>query len=194
MRFRTHLLTSAALGLALYARQPARAALLVIAGTMVDVDHLLLYGSQTGDWSVVGALRYDRYRHRGQGKGDTRPRYGSLRSWIHRPMLVLPPIWALAAARPALRPLAIGLSLHLLLDTYDWPLRKLVELRARGRCHVCGRHGRRLVVHRVGWRGVYAYWALCRACGERAAMAGGVPAPLRGHAVARRASRGPVVH
>lgn len=173
MRFRTHLLTSAALGLTLYPRQPSRAALVVLAGTLVDVDHLLLYASHTGDWSVVGALRYDRYRHRRKGQGDTRPRYGSLRSWIHRPALVLPPLWALAWTRPALRPLVLGISLHLLLDHYDGPLRILALLRAAGRCEACSRRGLRLTAHWSGRRGLARYVALCRVCGERGAR----PAP-----------------
>lgn len=168
MRFRTHLLTSAAAGLLLYPSRPARLAALVAAGTLIDVDHLVLYALQTGDWSVIGALRYDRYRHRGRGVGDTRPRYGSLRSWLHDPRFALPAVWTLAATRPALRPLALGLSLHLLLDHLDWPWRYMAVLRAGGVCQVCRRRGMRLVVHRSGRRGRYMYQALCRACGDRA--------------------------
>jgi hypothetical protein len=134
MRFRTHLLTSVLAGVALYPRRPARLAALVAAGTLVDLDHLLLYWLQTGDWSVVGALRYDRYRHRGAGAGDTRPRYGSLRSWLHEAWLVLPPLWLGAAGHPALRPAAVGLSLHLLLDHYDLPWRYAARRRAGGLC------------------------------------------------------------
>jgi len=102
--------------MALYPRRPAHAAALVLAGTLIDLDHLLLYALRTGDWSVVGALRYNRYRHYWRQAGDTRPRYGPLRSWLHTPWLVLPPLWSCAAMYPALRPVALGLSLHLLLD------------------------------------------------------------------------------
>ena len=70
MRFPTHLLSSLAVGLAVYPRQPLRLAALVAAGTLVDLDHLLLYSLHTGDWSVVGALRYDRYRNRRIKLGD----------------------------------------------------------------------------------------------------------------------------
>lgn len=108
MRLRTHLLTSSALGLALYPRRPERLAALVAAGTLIDLDHLVLYALRTGDWSAVGALRYNRYRGRRYTAGDTRPRYGSLRSWLHNPWLALPLAWAWAGACPAARPLALG--------------------------------------------------------------------------------------
>lgn len=168
MRFRTHLITSVATGLVLYPDQPARLAALVAAGTLIDVDHLLLYALQTGDWSVVGALCYDRYRYRRAGPGDTRPRYGSLRSWLHTPWLTLPMAWMLAVRRPATRPLAVGLTLHLLLDHLDWPWRFTARLRAGGACQACGRRGVRLVVRRVGRRGATSYRVLCRRCAEHA--------------------------
>ncbi|GAB4447514.1 MAG: hypothetical protein OHK0015_51660 [Chloroflexi bacterium OHK40] len=171
MRFRTHLLASFAVGLALFPQRPLRLAATVAAGTLIDLDHLLLYGLHTGDWSIVGALRYDRYRHRGAEAGDSRPRYGSLRSWLHEPALLLP-LAALAGARPAMRPLAAGLGLHLLLDHYDWPWRVRARLRAGGVCGVCGRRGRRLRVSRSGPPGAWRYQARCAACSERAARAG----------------------
>jgi hypothetical protein len=182
MRFRTHLATSIALGLALYPRRPRRAAALIAAGTLIDLDHLLLYALQTGDWSIVGALRYDRYRHRGGLPGDTRPRYGPLRSWLHRPLLLLPPLWVAAASRPALRPVAIGLSAHLLLDQYDAPLRALEGLRAAGRCRACGRPGMRLDVHRFGPRGRRQYRALCQPCAQESARTGRLAASARARA------------
>lgn len=169
MRFRAHLLSSLAVGLALYPRRPVRLAALVAAGTLIDLDHLLLYSFGTGDWSVVGALRYDRYRHKAGGAGDNRPRYGSLRSWLHDPLLLLPLSWAIALRRPALRPVALGLSLHLLLDYADWPAHHAEFRRSGGVCRICGRAGR-LTVVRSGRRGAYRYRALCRACAERAAM------------------------
>ena len=131
MHYRTHLLTSLAAGLALYPRRPAHAAALVLAGTLIDLDHLLLYVLRTGDRSVVGALRYNRYRHYEWQIGDTRPRYGPLRSWLHAPWLVLPPLWSWAATYPALRPVALGLSLHLLLDHYYLSQRLVAHLRGR---------------------------------------------------------------
>lgn len=169
MRFRAHLLSSLALGLAIYPRRPDRLAALVAAGTLIDLDHLLLYSLATGDWSVAGALRYDRYRNTGAGVGDTRPRYGPLRSWMHNPLLTLPALWAVAARRPALRAVALGLSLHLLLDHLDWPQRAASRRRARGRCQACGRAGVRLHVVRLGRRGRYRYWALCPTCMGRIA-------------------------
>jgi hypothetical protein len=168
MRFRAHLVSSALLGLALYPREPLKLLAVTLAGTLIDVDHLLLYALQTGDWSVTGALRYDRYRHRGQGVGDTRPRYGSLRSWLHEPWLLLPPLWVWAARHPALLPVAAGLSLHLLMDQYDAPLRLLARARTGGRCRLCGRRAP-LSIHRFGQRGERRYIALCRACTEEMA-------------------------
>lgn len=145
MQFKSHLAASAALALALYPRRPLSAAALVGAGTLIDLDHLLLYALQTGDWTVSGALRYDRYRHRAPVRGDSRPRYGPLRSLLHEPLLLLPTAWLLARRHPALRPAALGLSLHLLLDYVYWPRDALLRRRARGRCQVCGRWaGRRL--------------------------------------------------
>ncbi|MCX7791184.1 MAG: hypothetical protein N2378_11140 [Chloroflexaceae bacterium] len=172
MHLRTHLLTSSALGLALYARQPERLAALVAAGTLIDLDHLVLYGLRTGDWSIVGALRYNRYRGRRSTAGDTRPRYGSLRSWLHNPWLALPLAWAWAGAYPVARPLALGLSLHLLLDHVDLPWRVRARLRAGGACQSCGRRGARLEVYRFRHATSARYLALCRACGQRAMRPG----------------------
>lgn len=190
MRFRTHLITSALAGLALYPRRPDRAIALTLGGTLIDFDHLLLYIARTGDWSIAGALRYDRYRHRRRPPGDSRPRYGGMRSWLHEPWLLLPPLWAAAWGRPALRPVALGLSLHLLLDNWDLPARLVARARSGGRCDVCGRRGLRLDVHRSGRLGDYSYGVLCRACAERAMQwrpQSARPA-LRGNRV------GPVVH
>lgn len=165
MHFKAHLASSAALAVALYPRSPLRAAALVAAGTLIDFDHLLLYALQTGDWSVSGALHYDRYRHRARVPGDSRPRYGQLRSLLHQPWLLLPLAWSLATRHQALRPAALGLSLHLLLDHIYWPREMLLRLRARGRCEICGRKaGRRL---RVRARLVDQRWSLnvvCRQC------------------------------
>lgn len=168
MRFRTHLVSSALAGLALYPRRPLAAAALTVAGTLIDLDHLLLYMLQTGDWSVSGALRYDRYRHRLIEPGDSRPRYGPLRSPLHRPWLVLPPLWYAAARRPALRPMAVGLSLHLLLDYLEWPWYAAAHRRANGRCDRCGAAGKRLVVERMAAEGRARYRALCKGCQGRA--------------------------
>ncbi len=167
MRFSTHLFSSLAVGLALYPRQPVHLATVVAAGTLIDIDHLLLYSLQTGDWSVVGALRYDRYRNRRAGVGDTRPRYGPLRSWLHNPLLTLPALWALAAGRPHMRAVALGLSLHLLLDHPDWPQRTVERWRAGGVCRACGRPGLRLQVVRTDRHGVRRYRAVCRTCAMR---------------------------
>lgn len=175
MRFRAHLISALAAGLALYPSQPGRQAALVAAGTLVDLDHLLLYMFRTGDWSVSGAICYDRYRNRWAVAGDSRPRYGPLRSWLHRPLLVLPLLWPLAARRPALRPVALGVSLHLLLDHYQWPVHYATLRRANGVCGACGRADGRLRVARLGRRGEHGYWALCRACLRRAARIGGHP-------------------
>lgn len=164
MRFRTHLLSSLAVGLALYPLRPARLAALVAAGTLIDLDHLWLYSLRTGDWSPVGALRYNRYRHRRARAGDNRPRYGPLRSWLHLPLLVLPPCWAAAGAHPALRPLAVGLTLHLLLDYAHWPAYQGALLRARGVCPSCRRGGGRLYLIFSDETG--SYQALCRACAQ----------------------------
>jgi hypothetical protein len=79
----------------------------------------------------------------------------------------MPAVWALAAHRTALRPLALGLSLHLLLDYLYWPRYTLAFLRSGGRCERCGRRDRRLTVH---WRrewGAPELRTLCRPCFER---------------------------
>ena len=150
MRFRTHLLASAIVGLALYPRAPRRAALVALAGVAIDIDHYLLYASRSGDWSLIGALRYNRQRSQLRRAGDTRPRYGSLRSVAHRIPLTVPLVWLLARTVPACTPLAIGLTLHLVMDT-SWPmlLDYRVWRRARGRCERCGEHRRRRDVHQI---------------------------------------------
>jgi hypothetical protein len=166
MRFRTHLITSAATALAVYPRKPLQAAALLLAGVLIDLDHLLLYALQTGDWSIAGAMHYDRYRHKRISAGDTRPRYGSLRSWLHQPWLLLPVAWAGAGRWPALRPLALGLSLHLTLDYVYWPGDLRARLQARGRCEQCGKQ-RRLEIRWVRDAERARRRVLCRACADR---------------------------
>src|SRR3569623_66379 len=103
MRFRTHLLASAAAGLALYPRSLGKAALVTVAGVILDVDHYVLYALRSGDWSPLGALRYNRRRRRRIRPGDTRPRYGPLRSVLHHKRLTIPLVWLTSMLQPALR-------------------------------------------------------------------------------------------
>jgi hypothetical protein len=149
MRLRTHILTSALLGGALYKRSPRKIALLLAGGVLLDVDHYLIYGLRSGDWSLRGALRYDRWRSRPITPGDTRRGYGSLRSVAHSARLTIPLVWLLSWRWPALRPLSIGVTLHLALDTSPLRLDWRVWRRAGGRCERCGRQGVRLGVHYV---------------------------------------------
>jgi hypothetical protein len=171
MRLRTHFLTSALLGAALYPRSPTKAALLLIGGVGLDADHYVLYALRSGDWSPRGALHYDSWRHTPRTIGDTRKRHGSLRSIFHEPRLTLPLIWGMALRWPMLRPVAWGLSLHLALDfpylRLDWRAWR----RARGRCERCGRHGLKRDIHYVVMpRHGGSRWspanraAWCRAC------------------------------
>jgi hypothetical protein len=171
MRFRIHALTSALAGIVLYPRSPLRATTVLLSGTLIDVDHFVLYALQTGDWSVTGALVYNRYRHDIGILGDTRPRYNSLRSWLHNPLLLLPILWEAAARRPWLRPIAIGLTLHLLLDYIWWPRYTLAFWRAGRRCERCGRSDRRLTVHWNRAWGGSKMRTLCRSCFEISARA-----------------------
>ncbi|MEI7768887.1 MAG: hypothetical protein WCI67_02810 [Chloroflexales bacterium] len=164
MRFQTHAIISALAGAVLYPYSPQRAATVLLSGTLLDIDHLVLYVLQTGDWSVSGALAYNRYRHEIGIIGDTRPRYDSLRSWLHNPLLLLPPLWDAAARRPALRPVAIGLTLHLLLDYLWWPRYTLAFWRAGRCCERCGRSDRRLTVHWSRAWGDSKMHILCRPC------------------------------
>ena len=147
MRLRTHLLASTIAGLALYPRKPLQAALLAISGVAVDLDHYLLYALRSGDWNLYGAMRYDRRRSKPIRSGDTRPRYGALRSILHRTALTVPVAWILAWRWPALRPIAAGMSLHLALDLpllgFDWR----VWRRAQGHCERCGIGGRPMGIY-----------------------------------------------
>jgi hypothetical protein len=149
MRLRTHLLASALAGIAIYPRAPWRAALVAVAGVAVDLDHYLLYALRSGDWSLIGATRYDRRRNRPIRPGDTRPHYGSLRSIVHHTPLTIPLVWLLARRCAVLRPLAAGVTLHLLLDTsplrFDWR----VWRRARGHCECCGVGGLEMGVYYI---------------------------------------------
>lgn len=120
MRLHTHLWSSALLSLTIYPGQPGKATLMTLAGVLVDLDHLALYMVRSDDWSIVGALCYNRYRHQRRVPGDTRPRYGPLRSWIHEPVLTLPLLWWLAYRYRALQPVALGVTLHLVLDGIDF--------------------------------------------------------------------------
>lgn len=137
MQFRAHLAIAAAAGLVLYPRHPRRAILTALGGVLIDIDHLFLYALRSGDWSLHGALRYDKRRHTAIRPGDTRPRYGSLRSIVHRPWLSLPVVWLLAWAWPIVRPLAVGLTIHLALDTHLPHYDRQAWERAAGRCERC---------------------------------------------------------
>lgn len=172
------------MGLTLYWRSPARAALFVVGGVALDLDHLLLYAARSGDWSTAGALRYDRYRHRSPRPGDTRPRYGSLRSILHQPQLTLPLLWLASRAWPELRPLAGGVALHLALDLPFLMFDLRVWRRAGGRCERCGTIGapryvfwRRLPRHGGAWATLENRVVLCRLCAKEA-FAGSEPPSL----------------
>ena len=136
MHPRTHLWTSALAAALVYPRHPLRAALATASGVLIDLDHLALYQLRTGDHSLSGALVYNRYRNRPQHRGDNRPRYGPLRSWLHEPA-VLPPLLVLAYHLPLLRPIALGMCVHLMLDHWHMATAMRVGLRARGRCELC---------------------------------------------------------
>jgi hypothetical protein len=171
MRLRTHIIASALLGATIYRREPARAALLTLGGVLLDADHYLLYALRSGNWNPLGALRYDQWRHAPREDHDTRPRYGPLRSILHQPWLTLPLIWGLSRRWPALRPVAIGVSLHLALDIPYMQMDWRIWRRAAGRCERCGAHGRKLqIVYLLPPRYGGARWdaanraAWCRPC------------------------------
>lgn len=164
----THLWTSALTGLLLYRRRPGAALALTAAGVLIDADHLLLYAVRSGDWTLPGALRYMRYRNDPGGMRDRRPRYGSLRSTAHHPLAGLA-LALLAARLPLLRPVAIGIGLHLLLDWSYMPRQWYYFWKAGWRCALCG-HQRQLRLHAIihsceGGRNTADNLAvLCRAC------------------------------
>jgi hypothetical protein len=171
MRLRTHLLVSVAAGIALYPRAPHRAALLALSGVAIDLDHYFLYALRSGDWNPVGAVHYYRQRNRPARRGDALPDYGPLRSIVHRPTLTIPLVWLLGRAWPALYPLAVGVTLHLLMDIPLLGLDWRVWRRAGGRCERCGRGGLELGVYYVrSPRRGGSRWALnnraawCRRC------------------------------
>lgn len=176
MHLRTHLWTSAVTGLLCYPRSPAKAALVLASGVLIDVDHIVLYMLQTGDYSIVGALVYDRYRNRPSRPGDTRPRYGSLRSWVHHPIMLPILAWVIAKV-PLLRPIAIGLLLHLTLDHMFDPLLWPVYWRAKGRCELCGTETKKTRIHYIVHPVDGGTWkpnnmvVLCRSCHRKAAAA-----------------------
>jgi hypothetical protein len=150
MQPHTHLVASALLGLAVYPRSPKRAVIVALSGTLIDIDHYVLYALRSGDWNPIGALRYNRRRRYPIRPGDTRPRYGPLRSIVHHIPLTVPVIWLLAWAFPHLRPTATGVTLHLAMDfpwsmSFDWR----VWRRAQGRCERCGRGDRRRDIYHV---------------------------------------------
>jgi hypothetical protein len=171
MRLHTHFISSVLLGAVLYPRAPRRAALLALGGVLLDVDHYLLYALRSGDWNPLGALRYDEWRHTPRTAADTRRRYGRLRSIFHCPWLTLPLIWSISVRWAAVRPAAIGITLHLALDFPFLQLDRRVWRRAGARCERCGAHVRkRQIVYVLPPRHGGARWALnnraawCRAC------------------------------
>ena len=171
MRLRAHVLTSALLATALYRRAPRDAALLLIGGVGLDVDHYLLYALRSGDWSPRRAWRHDSQRHAPLHPGERRRSYGPLRSPFHDARLTLPLAWLLSWRWPALRPIAIGVTLHLALDFPFLRLDWRVWRRAQGRCENCGRSDVPLDIHYLVMpRHGGARWSIdnraawCRAC------------------------------
>ncbi len=171
MRLRTHVLSSLLAGVALYPRAPRRVALLVAGGVGLDIDHYLIYALRSGNWNPLSAWRYDGWRHRARAASDTRRRYGPLRSAFHHAGVTLPIVWGLQLVWPVLRPLALGVTLHLALDLPFLRLDWRVWRRAAGHCERCGTTKRRLdVVYLVPPRHGGASWALenralwCRRC------------------------------
>lgn len=168
MRLRTHVWTSALAALAIYPQRPRKALLLTLAGVLIDVDHYVLYALRSGDWSIRGALHYDSYRNRPRGRHDKRPRYGSLRSIVHHPMVGVS-LGLAALPLPVLRPLALGIGLHLTLD-YSHVVTELPLRWAAGwRCQLCGsQRGLRvhMIVHRLdgGRRNRENLILICEGC------------------------------
>ena len=143
MRFRDHALAALGLGALCYGpEKPRQLGLLLVGGVLIDADHWIVYGLQTGDWSLSGVLRYNRYRHRLARVGDNRPRYGPLRSVAHQPLITLPLGWWLARRWRWLQPLMIGLSLHLLLDHWASPYFFWMRWQAGGQCAECQKQAR----------------------------------------------------
>ncbi len=137
MRAHIHLLVSAAAGIAIYPRSPKRAVLLTLAGVLIDVDHYLLYALRSGDWSLHGVVSYAQRRNYAPRQGDTRPRYGPLRSIVHQPLVTLPVLGGLSLSCPLFRPILLGVAIHLALDSYLLPLDLRVWWRAGRRCERC---------------------------------------------------------
>lgn len=155
------------MGLAVYRLKPEQLALTLAGGVLIDLDHLALYCLHTGDWSLAGALHYDRYRNLPPVPGDTRPRYGQLRSALHSPAFFTIALLC-AYLIPRLRPAALGLALHFLLDFYDLPVRLQLLMRTRGRCEECGARQSKIYLLRSwkedGRRVRFTHRVLCRCC------------------------------
>jgi hypothetical protein len=141
MRFKHHLLAGAALGMALYRREPFKIALSMLGSVALDTDHFILYAWRSGDLNPLGAIQYDRRRHKPPRPGDTRPRYGALRSRFHEKRVTLPILALLCMRWPQLRPFALGMTLHLLMDIHPLHFDWRAWQRADGRCERCGVSG-----------------------------------------------------
>ena len=119
---------------------------------------------------MSGVWRFARYRWRERTPGDTLPRYETLRTRLHQPLIVLPILWWLARRGDVWRGLAIGVSLHLLMDYLEWPRAAAAVWRAGGSCPRCGRR-RRLEPLWVRDGSRRGHWtATCRPCREQPAM------------------------
>lgn len=147
MRFKEHLLAGVAIGLACYRRKPLKAALAILGSVVLDTDHFVLYAWRSGDLNPFGALRYDRRRNKPPRPGDTLPRYGSLRSVLHRKRITYPLLALLAWRVPAMQPFALGIAVHLLMDIHLLNLDWRAWQRADGHCERCGVSGLGLAVY-----------------------------------------------
>lgn len=132
MRVRDHIAISAA-GAALVWPWAGRRALgLGVAGVLIDADHFAWYCMRQRRLSPVAALRFF---------NEAAPPQHAATRFLHSPLALLA-AFALAIRRPRLQPVAVGMALHVALDTFHRARMTAMRSRARrrdeGSCRACG--------------------------------------------------------
>jgi hypothetical protein len=145
MRVRDHIALSGTGAALLHRRLDGGALGFCAGGVLVDVDHYLWFGLRERRWSPLEAMRFFNEAHP--------PQHAATRA-LHHPIVPLALLLA-GLRRPALRPLALGVLVHLALDACHEARMDAARAAALARddfaCQACGTRAADAHLRRQPW-------------------------------------------